>query len=42
MGINNIEIMIKDVKKCSELPLGNLPLGNLPLGNMLYLCGIKL
>ena len=37
MGINNIEIMIKDVKNYSELPLGNLP-----LGNMLYLCGIKL
>ena len=29
--------VIKDVKKYSELPLGNLP-----LGNMLYLCGIKL
>ena len=37
MGINNIEIMIKDVKKYNELPLGNLP-----LGNMLYICGIKL
>ena len=32
-----MKINIKDVKKCSELPLGNLP-----LGNMLYLCGIKL